>query len=266
MARQFAELVRRYCSEVRSSREPFQLEVFQGIVQEATVDIGRRSPRPLDDLTALLGQLTQDLGSTLSVAMDADEVVTSRSPSLIQWAVLKKMGVGTFEAPWIARVAMLRSSAAVSVDAERKVMQLNEEIRNLVRDNRAKVGPRYSPPYGPGLNESDRTPRSKRAGSRSSSWRSGWRRSRSRWTPCPSSSRSWRGPRSRRRRTRRRWRPYRTTSTAWSRRTASSSNKLGRPRLRKVARACRLPAGTASGRSTMSLTRATWKRPSSSSR
>jgi hypothetical protein len=46
-----------------------------------------------------------------------------------------------YEHPWVARVAEMKSSAAMNVDAEMKVLKLNEEIRELVKDTRAKVRP-----------------------------------------------------------------------------------------------------------------------------
>lgn len=36
-------------------------------------------------------------------------------------------------------MTQLQSSAAINVDAERKVVQLNEEMRDMLRDLRAKV-------------------------------------------------------------------------------------------------------------------------------
>ena len=41
--------------------------------------------------------------------------------------------------PWIARVTELQSNAAINVDAERKVVKLHEEMRDLVREMRTKV-------------------------------------------------------------------------------------------------------------------------------
>jgi hypothetical protein len=50
-----------------------------------------------------------------------------------------------FEAPWIARVKELQSTAAVNVEAERKVVKLTEEMRDLMREMRVKVSPVVSP-------------------------------------------------------------------------------------------------------------------------
>ena len=45
----------------------------------------------------------------------------------------------SYDPPWIARVAELQSNAAINVDAERRVVKLNEEMRDLVREMRSKA-------------------------------------------------------------------------------------------------------------------------------
>ncbi|GAA5880816.1 hypothetical protein JCM16303_005127 [Sporobolomyces ruberrimus] len=111
-----------YCSEIRTTKQPLQIETLSSIAQEiAAVELGKQSARPLEEINALLVQLTTDVGTTLATAMDAEHVVQlSYSP------------------PWIARVAEIQSNAAINVDAERKVVQLNEEMRELARELRTK--------------------------------------------------------------------------------------------------------------------------------
>ncbi|GAA5939048.1 hypothetical protein JCM3775_002659 [Rhodotorula graminis] len=111
-----------YCAEVRSTKEPLQLTTLHGIAKDvAAVELGKQSPRPLDEINALLVQLAQNIATTVTSAMEPEHVVKL-----------------SFEAPWIARVAELQSSAAINVDAERKVAQLQDEMRELVRDVRVK--------------------------------------------------------------------------------------------------------------------------------
>ncbi|KAH9816776.1 dynein associated protein-domain-containing protein [Melampsora americana] len=116
-----ADLVGRYCSGLRSSKETFSLETYNDIIQEATRDVVKHTSRPLEEFFTLLSHLARDLGITLGVAQDPDHVAKN-----------------FFEHPWIARVSEMRSSAAINVDAELKVSKLNEEIRELVKDARAK--------------------------------------------------------------------------------------------------------------------------------
>lgn len=116
-----ADLVGRYCSGLRSSKETFSLETYNDIIQEATRDVVKHTSRPLEEFFTLLSHLARDLGITLGVAQDPDHVAKN-----------------FFEHPWIARVSEMRSSAAINVDAELKVSKLHEEIRELVKDARAK--------------------------------------------------------------------------------------------------------------------------------
>ncbi|KNZ45590.1 uncharacterized protein VP01_7g30 [Puccinia sorghi] len=116
-----ADLVGRYCSELVSSKEIFQLDTYNDILQEATRDIVKHTGRPLEEFFTLLSHLARDLGITLGVATDPEHVAKN-----------------TYEHPWVARVAEMKSSAAMNVDAELKVLKLNEEIRELVKDTRAK--------------------------------------------------------------------------------------------------------------------------------
>ncbi|GAA5890444.1 hypothetical protein JCM6882_002923 [Rhodosporidiobolus microsporus] len=111
-----------YSAEVRSSKQPLQLATLLTIAKEiAAVELGKQSPRPLEEINALLVQLSQNIGTTLTTAMDPEHVVKL-----------------SFEEPWIKRVAELQSNAAINVDAERKVVKLNEEMRDLMRDMRTK--------------------------------------------------------------------------------------------------------------------------------
>lgn len=45
------------------------------------------------------------------------------------------------EAPWTVRVAEIKAKAAVNLEAEHKVAQLNEELQSLMRAIRIRVGP-----------------------------------------------------------------------------------------------------------------------------
>ncbi|MBW0486792.1 hypothetical protein O181_026507 [Austropuccinia psidii MF-1] len=116
-----ADLVGRYCSELRSSKEMFQLETYNDILQEATRDIVKHTGKPLEEFFTLLSHLARDLGIALGVATDPEHAAKN-----------------TYEHPWVARVAEMKSSAAMNVDAEMKVLKLNEEIRELIKDTRAK--------------------------------------------------------------------------------------------------------------------------------
>ncbi|KAI5478786.1 dynactin [Pseudohyphozyma bogoriensis] len=111
-----------YCSELRTSKQPFQPSAVLAIAQEVVAtELGKQTGRPLEEIGGLLGQLAQDITTTLGTASDGDHVVKL-----------------AYEAPWVLRVAELQSTAAVNVDAERKVVKLNEEMRDVLREMRVK--------------------------------------------------------------------------------------------------------------------------------
>ncbi|SGY89595.1 BQ5605_C039g11758 [Microbotryum silenes-dioicae] len=121
-AAKLASSILAYCTEVRTSKRPFELSHFLAIAKDvAANELGKQTARPLEEIGALLGQLAQDVGTTLSTAMDPDQIVRL-----------------DYEPPWIARVTELQSHAAINVEAERKVHKLNEELRDLVREMRTK--------------------------------------------------------------------------------------------------------------------------------
>lgn len=43
------------------------------------------------------------------------------------------------EAPWVIRVEEIKAAAAINLDAERKLLQMNEELQGLVRAIRTRV-------------------------------------------------------------------------------------------------------------------------------
>lgn len=262
---QLASDVQHYCAEVRSTKEPLQLTTLHGIAKDvAAVELGKQSPRPLDEINALLVQLAQNIGTTVTSAMEPEHVVKRASFSPLLFLVVSApedqkdadasltLRAVSFEAPWLARVAELQSSAAINVDAERKVVQMQEEMRELVRDVRVKVRPR-SPSC------LTREPRSclsspcplyrnkltKRRRSRSSSWRSASRASRSRPRRSRSSRASSPRAASRSAPTRRRTRSSSATSTSSSRSSTSSSR--ARRRQRSRVRPSRSTFGAADG-------------------
>ncbi|KAM0787072.1 hypothetical protein ACM66B_006333 [Microbotryomycetes sp. NB124-2] len=118
----FASKTTEYCSSIRSLRNPLDLAALQKIATEiASAELGKQSSRPFDEMLGLLSQLAQDVSTTLTVAQEQSHIVKL-----------------DYAPPWLARVARLQSTAAVNVDAERKLAQLDEEVRELVREARSK--------------------------------------------------------------------------------------------------------------------------------
>jgi dynactin 1 len=52
------------------------LTTLHGIAKEiAAVELGKQSPRPLDEVNALLVQLVQDMSTALSTSLESEHVV-----------------------------------------------------------------------------------------------------------------------------------------------------------------------------------------------
>jgi hypothetical protein len=72
------DLVSRYCLEVRTSKQPFQLTLFSDIIQEAVLDLEYKDKAGSTSLTAVdgsVGTIVSQLGTSLASAMDQEYVI-----------------------------------------------------------------------------------------------------------------------------------------------------------------------------------------------
>ncbi|KAG0655268.1 hypothetical protein C6P46_001082 [Rhodotorula mucilaginosa] len=124
--------VRHYCGEVRSSKAPLQLTTLHGIAKEiAAVELGKQSPRPLDEVNALLVQLVQDMSTALSTSLESEHVVKRKEavPACFRGMMYRAD-------PECPRRRVV--TAAIDVDAERDVARLTEEVRVMSHAMRTK--------------------------------------------------------------------------------------------------------------------------------
>ena len=110
-----------YVQEIRTSKEPFQISTFFGIIQEAAIDI-KSQHKDILGVEVVLRNLQQALYPALAAAVDPENVMKTR-----------------FEAPWTARVADLQATQAKDLEAEHKVIKLTEDVKDLSRELRKKV-------------------------------------------------------------------------------------------------------------------------------
>lgn len=96
------------------------MPIFTTIVHEAASEI-RSQSKDLLGVEVVLRNLQQTLSAASAAAMDPDNVISV-----------------TYEEPWTARGAEIRSNAAKDIDAERKVVKLTEDVRDLAREVRLK--------------------------------------------------------------------------------------------------------------------------------
>ncbi|KAH8922303.1 hypothetical protein BT69DRAFT_1282355 [Atractiella rhizophila] len=113
--------ISRYVADVRESKRPFQLSRVTAIFEEALREINKKTHTPLQELNNMITNLTHEVVASLQSSLEPEHVIKL-----------------VYEKPWIGRVRELQSTAAVNVDAERKIVKLNEELRDLLRELRTK--------------------------------------------------------------------------------------------------------------------------------
>jgi dynactin 1 len=72
------DLISRYCLEVRTSKQPFQLSIFSDIVQEAMLDLEYKDQSGstlLATIDGSIGNIVSRLGTSLASAMDQEYVI-----------------------------------------------------------------------------------------------------------------------------------------------------------------------------------------------
>ncbi|KAI0095020.1 dynactin [Irpex rosettiformis] len=120
-----AQQVMPYLSEVRGTKSAFQLSKILAFVKQCVASsIGKRDKEGAMSWEAVSGfftQVGQQVGSFLQVASENENVFKI-----------------TGTAPWILRIAEIKSATAVNVEAERKLSHLNEEMQALVRNLKTK--------------------------------------------------------------------------------------------------------------------------------
>ncbi|KAG6879324.1 hypothetical protein C0992_003541 [Termitomyces sp. T32_za158] len=120
-----AQQIMPHLSDARSGKSTFQLTTLIAIVKQtasATVvkDI-KLGESVWDAIGASIAAVVQEGSKLLPLALEAENVQ-------------KISG----KAPWVNRVAEIKASLAINVEAERKVAQLNDEMQGLVRTLKTK--------------------------------------------------------------------------------------------------------------------------------
>jgi dynactin 1 len=109
--------------------------------------MGTRSSSSWASVRELIGALVQEINSLLPFTLEVENVVKSMySLHTTTFMALIHLTVKG-EAPWVLRVEEVKSTAAVNLDAERKVVKLHEEMQDLVRSVKTRVRiTRWDPP------------------------------------------------------------------------------------------------------------------------
>ncbi|KAG6911272.1 hypothetical protein DXG01_002111 [Tephrocybe rancida] len=120
-----AQQIMPHLSDARSAKAPFQLTTLLALVKQTATATVAKDIKPgesvWDAIRASVAVVVQEGGKLLPLALGTENV-------------LKISGT----APWITRIAEIKASLAVNVEAERKVAQLNDEMQGLVRTLKTK--------------------------------------------------------------------------------------------------------------------------------
>ncbi|KAI0684674.1 dynactin [Cytidiella melzeri] len=121
-----AQQVMPHLAEVRGSKSAFQLPNVLAFVKQCVASsVGktqdREGPTSWEAVSNFFVRISQEVGSFLQVASESENI-------------FKISG----NAPWVLRIAEIKSATAVNVEAERKLAQLNDEMQALVRNLKTK--------------------------------------------------------------------------------------------------------------------------------
>jgi dynactin 1 len=132
-----------HISDARSAKSSFQLVTVMSFIRKiaaATVAKDRGlGPSPWDALGDSIAVLIRECGQLLPLAMEAENVVKGVFGRIFPTGFYSDVLVpvsGT--APWVSRIADIKASTAVNVEAEEKLAHLNDEMQGLVRTLKGK--------------------------------------------------------------------------------------------------------------------------------
>lgn len=135
-----AQQIMPYLSDVRGSKTPFQFERVLSLVRQTasnTVNKGSNASSPWQGVSDYIANVLQQANALVPLTMEAGNTVKSMCGRfLLPGRAHRTLVTGT--PPWVTRVSEVKARAAVNVEAERRVVQLNDEIQALVRNVKSK--------------------------------------------------------------------------------------------------------------------------------
>lgn len=95
---------------------------------------------PWEAVSESILQVVQESSDLLPLAMEPESVSKRKFIFLHYASYRNNTGASLVNgtAPWVNRVAEIKASTAINVEAERKVTQLNDEMQSLVRSLKTK--------------------------------------------------------------------------------------------------------------------------------
>ena len=139
-----AQQIMPYLSDVRGSKTPFHFEHILSLVRRtasSTVNKGSDASSPWQGVSDYIANVLQQANALVPLTMEPGNTLKSMCDYFsalggrCSWCV-RTLVTGT--SPWVTRVSEVKARAAVNVEAERRVVQLNDEIQALVRNLKSK--------------------------------------------------------------------------------------------------------------------------------
>jgi len=132
-----------HLSDVRSSKSSFQLTTVLSFVKQIAASTVAKDMKPgvsaWDSIGESITQLVEEGGKLLPLAMEPENVLKGKwLRSLCCPNTHCTIFIVSGMAPWVVRVDEIKANTAINVEAEKKVIQLNDEMQGLVRSLRTK--------------------------------------------------------------------------------------------------------------------------------
>ncbi|KIR75777.1 dynactin 1 [Cryptococcus deuterogattii CA1014] len=122
LAVQLAQRIGQHVSTLRNTKEPLRLSDIDSFLRDVTAQSASAGSNvhPWDLIAMFVSRLREDLNGTLSKIKEAAK--DGRTISLESTP------------PWLGRVASIREAASYNADAEKQVVKLAEEVKDMLRE------------------------------------------------------------------------------------------------------------------------------------
>lgn len=138
-----AQLIGDYISSVKEKKEVFYISKISACIREAVQEINGGSAPTAEGIwevpTQALAALIKEANAAAATALEPENVTRSTYPHPICHSPRADMLFAVSgKSPWVLRVEVIKSATALNVEAEHKVVKLNEEMQELVRTIKAR--------------------------------------------------------------------------------------------------------------------------------
>jgi len=138
-----AQLIGDYVSSIKEKKEVFYISKISACIREAVQEINGGSA-PTDEgiwevPTQALAALIKEANAAAATALEPENVTRSTHLHLDCYVLRTDVLFAVSgKSPWVLRVDAIKSATALNVEAEHKVIKLNEEMQELVRTIKAR--------------------------------------------------------------------------------------------------------------------------------